>query len=175
MSGIIRKRAAKIDHEENEPAEIQVVIQPASQPQENTYLPDSPVPSIIHQVFVSYNRKDSAFALLLSKNLAKNGIEVWIDQLSIPAGAAWDRAIENALNSATLVLVVLSKNAVESDNVLDEISYAFQNNKRIIPVLSEQCKVPLRLARLQQIDFTGNYKHGYSKLLDALNKATGSD
>ena len=158
----------------NKPAEFQKVIKPTKLQVDNVYPVNPPIPSGIHQVFVSYNRKDSAFALSLSKDLAANGIDVWIDQLSIPPGTAWDRAIEKALVSSPLVLVVLSKASVESDNVLDEITYAFQKGKRIIPVLSEECNVPLRLARLQHIDFTGNYKNGYSILLEVLNKAVGS-
>ena len=166
------KKLSKIAEEENTRNKIQEVTKPTNLPEDNTYPQNTPIRS--GQVFVSYNRKDSAFALSLSKDLATNGIEVWIDQLSIPAGAAWDRAIEKALISAPLVLVVLSKSAVESENVMDEISFAFQNGKRIIPVLTEECKVPMRLARLQQIDFIGNYKNGYSKLMEALNKAAGS-
>ena len=168
---IIAYQVRRIKHK---PAEFPKVIKPTKLQQDNVYPVNPPSPSGINQVFVSYNRKDSTFALSLSKDLASNGIDVWIDQLSIPPGAAWDRAIEKALISSPLVLVVLSKTSVESDNVLDEISFAFQKGKRIIPVLSEECNVPMRLARLQQIDFTGNYQNGYTKLLDALNKATGS-
>jgi hypothetical protein len=121
------------------------------------------------QVFVSYSRKDSAFATSLAKDLAANGVNVWIDQVNIPGGVAWEKAIEKALVSAPSVLVILSKASVDSENVLDEIAYAIQHNKKIIPVLAEQCQVPMRLGRLHNIDFTQGRAKGLSKLLEAIN------
>ena len=42
--------------------------------------------------FMSYSRADSARALAIAQALKDNGVEVWIDQLSIPAGQRWDEA-----------------------------------------------------------------------------------
>lgn len=119
-------------------------------------------------IFVSYNRKESEFALKLSRDLIERGLNIWIDQTSILPGKRWDMEIENAMISASSVLVILSKTSASSENVLDEISYAFQHNKSIIPVLTETCNIPIRLTRLQHIDFRKDYPTAFNKLMEVL-------
>jgi WD40 repeat protein len=122
------------------------------------------------KTFLSYARQsDSAFALRLAGDLRKAGGEIWLDQLDIEAGSRWDSAIEGALQSAKNLIVVLSPASVNSHNVLDEVSYALEEGKTVIPVLSEQCVVPLRLRRLQRLDFTKDYDAGLRRLIGILN------
>jgi hypothetical protein len=103
--------------------------------------------------FVSYSRKDSEFALRLVRDLTASGVRVWLDQANIGAGQRWDRTIEVALTGCDRVLVILSSAAVESESVMDEISFAIEKRKEIIPVLYQDCAVPFRLRRFQNIDF----------------------
>lgn len=85
-------------------------------------------------LFFSYARADEAFALRLAESLRSAGGNLWIDQLDIRAGDQWDRAVERALMEAKTVLVILSPTAVDSKNVMDEVSLALEENKRIVPV-----------------------------------------
>jgi len=41
---------------------------------------------------------------------------------------------------------------VESVIVMDEVAFALDEKKIVIPVLHRDCKIPLRLRRLQHID-----------------------
>ena len=115
--------------------------------------------------FVSYSRADQIFALRLAEQLRAEGVNLWIDQLDIAAGERWDRAVEEALETAQGLLVLLSRTSVESENVLDEVSYALSEQRRVIPVLFENCEIPFRLRRLQYIDLTDDYNQGFAKLL----------
>jgi hypothetical protein len=126
------------------------------------------------QIFFSYSRSDSPFALTLAKDLREAGADIWIDQLDIPAGTHWDAAVEKALNSAAYVLVILSPASTASTNVMDEVSFALESGKKIIPVLLEDCLAPFRLRRLQRIDFTSDYTSGFSQLVISLNLAMGT-
>ncbi len=119
--------------------------------------------------FVSYSRNDSEFALRLVADLRSEGVKVWLDQLDIPAGVRWDGEIENALDACKQVLVILSGSSVASQNVLDEINFALDEGKAIIPLLKEQCRVPWRLRRLQHVDFSADYGAGLKYLLTALS------
>lgn len=76
--------------------------------------------------------------------------------------------IEKALKASETVIVVLSPNAVASNNIMDEISYALENNKKVIPVIIEQCEIPFRVKRLQYIDFIQNYDVGFKRLSTVL-------
>jgi CheY-like chemotaxis protein len=121
-------------------------------------------------VFVSYSRKDSEFALKLVNDLQSNKVQMWIDQFSIPAGITWDNAIEKALDTATHVLFIASNSSVESKNVRDEIGYALNEGKAIIPIMIEACKLPLPLTRINYIDIRIGYEIALAKLLLQLPK-----
>jgi hypothetical protein len=122
--------------------------------------------------FFSYSRTDSVFVLKLAKDLREAGVQIWLDKLDIKPGSHWDSSIEAALNACQRMILVLSPSSVESTNVMDEVSFALENNKTIIPVLLSECKLPFRLKRLQWIDFTGDYNTGLQQLLDSLGNPT---
>ena len=122
--------------------------------------------------FVSYSREDSEFALRLVQDLKAAGANVWLDQLELVPGRAWDNAIEDALLAAQQMLVVLSPTSVKSENVRDEISYALKQGKTVIPVLYMECVIPLRLERRQHIDFRQDYARGLAHLLKYLDVAS---
>ncbi len=121
------------------------------------------------KIFFSYSRFDSPFALKLAKDLRESGAEIWVDQLDIQAGSHWDAAVEKALDNAACVLVILSPTSIVSPNVMDEVSFALETGKRIIPVLFVDCLTPFRLRRLQRVDFTGEYTSGLNQLIQSLS------
>jgi hypothetical protein len=120
------------------------------------------------QYFFSYARKDAAFVLRLAQELREVGINLWLDQLDILGGQRWDRAVEDALQTCQGMIVVLSPDALASHNVMDEVSYALEERKIVIPILLHSCPIPFRLRRLQYIDFTADYQTGFAQLLRAL-------
>jgi len=127
------------------------------------------VPSDSTAAFVSYSREDSDFALRLAQDLKAAGASVWLDQLELIPGRAWDNAIEDALLAAPEMLVILSPTSVRSENVRDEISYALRQGKTVVPVLYMECTIPLRLERKQHIDVRTDYARGLGHLLRHLN------
>lgn len=122
------------------------------------------------KIFFSYSRLDSAFALRLAKDIREAGVDIWIDQLDIPAGEHWDVEVEKALTHASCVLVILSPASTASNNVQDEISFALFSGKKIIPVMLEDCVAPFRLRRIKRIDFSKNYLEGLNQILLALKQ-----
>lgn len=120
------------------------------------------------KIFFSYNRKDSEFALKLANDLIAKGANVWMDQISIRAGERWDKSVEMGLTTSGCLLVVLSPTSVASENVMDEVSYAIETDKLIMPVIAKECDIPFRIRRFQHIDFTGNYQEALNKLLKEL-------
>jgi TIR domain len=119
-------------------------------------------------IFFSYSRVNSETVLELAKELRNAGANIWLDQLDIKPGTRWDKSIEDALASSETLLVILSKSAVESDNVMDEVSYALEEGKKVVPVLLEECEIPFRLRRLQFADFTESHEKGMETLAQAL-------
>ncbi|WP_310991885.1 toll/interleukin-1 receptor domain-containing protein [Aequorivita marina] len=119
-------------------------------------------------IFFSYSRDDSSFVSSLAKSLREAGAQIWLDNLDIQPGHRWDESIEAALKSSHTLLVILSKSSVKSDNVMDEVSYALEENKKVVPVLLEECDIPFRLRRLQYANFTEGHEKGVASLIKAL-------
>lgn len=121
------------------------------------------------KIFISYSRRNSEFAEKLTQEIIQSGGDVWFDQLNIEAGAAWDSSIDQALDDADCMVLILSRYSVNSENVMDEVSFALGENKTVIPVLIEDCDVPFRLRRLPTYDLRKDFVFGMNSLLKALD------
>ena len=105
-----------------------------------------------HDVFICYSHLDGRFVEQLARCLQQAGVSVWYDE-DIGSGRSWRKEIEEAIQGARLVLVVLSASSVISDYVRKEISYAVEADKKLLPVLLEAVDiVPVALSDLQWID-----------------------
>jgi hypothetical protein len=65
-----------------------------------------------------------------------------------------------SLRSGSLLARGFVADSVNSQNVTDEVSLAFDARKRIVPVLLKKCDIPFRLRRLQYVDLTDDYARG---------------
>jgi hypothetical protein len=125
--------------------------------------------------FFSYARQDSEFALNLAKELRKAGANVWLDQLDLRAGRRWDREVQTALDKCDEIIVVLSPAACDSENVMDEVGFALEQGKSVIPIIKSSCDIPYRLRRRHYVDFTSDHEQALKALLAALEiKQAGS-
>src|SRR5262245_44828910 len=103
-------------------------------------------------VFLSYSRVDKEFAeLRLAKALAERGKDVWIDVEDIRGGASdWRANVWAGIESAKVVVVVLTPDSLASKVCAEELEHAQELNKRTIPVLRQSVKglpVPAVLSR----------------------------
>jgi hypothetical protein len=127
------------------------------------------LPKATQLAFVSYSRADSDFAQRLVQDLKAHGASVWLDRMDIIPGERWDSAVEHALTDAPIMLVILSATSVNSTNVMDEVSFALETGKTVIPIISQECAIPFRLRRLQHVDFRAGYSDALAELLRALD------
>lgn len=123
-------------------------------------------------VFISYSHKDTAFAQQLIADLNAAGHACWIDTSEIKGGDEWIMTIaEGILNSYAFVPIV-SQSALESRWVQDEILWARQKQKRIIPVILENVLEETRFFPLVSYQgvtlFDAPYPHALPKLLSYL-------
>jgi hypothetical protein len=121
------------------------------------------------QIFISYSHKDTDFASKVTKNLENEGYDIWLDHMDIQTGSRWDDEIVKGLDASQIFMVLLSNTSVASQNVKDEISYAIDHNKSIVPLLLESCEIPFRLRRVQYVDFTSrSFSEGLQVVLSIL-------
>jgi len=73
-----------------------------------------------NNVFISYARIDEGFARQIASLLSKEGLSVWIDVEDIPAGERWSNAIQQGLDKAEVMLLIVTPESMASKNVADE-------------------------------------------------------
>lgn len=125
--------------------------------------------SLSGSYFISYSRADETVAMRFATDLRNRGIPMWVDQLDIRPSEHWDRAIERAVHECRGLVVILSPRSVESDNVADEISFAIDHKKSVLPVMIERCRLPLRITRMQVIDAIGSYERALEQCVAVLS------
>jgi len=89
----------------------------------------------LSDVFISYSRKDIAFARLIRESLQASQIDTWIDWERIPVGERWWDEICQSIENANVFMFIISKNSIGSSVCKNEIDHALQNHKRIIPII----------------------------------------
>jgi hypothetical protein len=108
----------------------------------------------VDYVFISYARDDLDFALKLATQLKERNVLLWIDQWEIYPNDDWAQAIDEAIVKCAHFLIVLSPAAIKSRYIRVELFLALDEDKPIVPVLYQACRIPRLLQPLQYIDCT---------------------
>jgi len=88
-------------------------------------------------VFISYSHRDTEFAQRLIAALNAAGHACWIDTSEIKGGDEWIMTIAEGINNSYAFVPIVTRKALESRWVQDEIIWARQKNKLIIPAIVE--------------------------------------
>jgi len=95
-----------------------------------------------HRVFISYSSQDHPIANRVCSGLEKAGFACWIAPRDIEAGTGFAGSIVQAITATEAMVVLLTGDAVSSPHVLSEVGHAFNENKRILPVLLASLEMP---------------------------------
>nr|MDO8110904.1 toll/interleukin-1 receptor domain-containing protein [Candidatus Sigynarchaeota archaeon] len=123
--------------------------------------------------YVSYSHKDKEIVYPIIQELARNGIRIWYDEGIIPTNE-WQSVIADALQKSSICLCFLSRNAVESRFVGNEINFVISHNIKILPIYLEKFVMPAQYELLLG-NIQGLIKHVFEdkiffeKLLGFLN------
>ena len=96
-----------------------------------------------YDVFISYSSKDQSIADKLAKALKKACIKTWIATENINAGS-YAKQIVNGIRNSGIFAVIISKNSIESQHVLNEIDQAFKrlsDGMTILPFISDDSEM----------------------------------
>ncbi|HWR13534.1 MAG TPA: toll/interleukin-1 receptor domain-containing protein [Terriglobales bacterium] len=131
-------------------------------------------------VFISYSHADSKFVTKLATQLVRRNAHVWVDQWELNVGDSLLNRIQDAIQDASALLVVLSKASVASEWCKKELNAGLireLDEKRVIvlPVLLEDCEIPPFLREKKYADFRKNFDAGLTALTDALLRVTSAD
>jgi hypothetical protein len=126
------------------------------------------------RVFLCHSSSDKQVVRKLYSRLCGNGIDAWLDEEKLLPGQKWELEIPKAVRNSDIVVVCLSKNAINQSGYLQkEILYALEvaNEKPedtifLVPFKLEPCEIPMRLQHLHCAGL--HEEQGYERLMCAL-------
>lgn len=117
------------------------------------------MPETRPRVFLCHNSQDKPIVRRLGELLRTNGIESWIDEVSLGAGCRWTQELADALLAAPAVIVCLGPAGLGryQGHEIDIITQGrIVSGLRVITVILPSCTqtpdVPIWLSNSQQID-----------------------
>lgn len=124
------------------------------------------------KVFISYSSHNKDFASRLANDLLLYDVEVWFDEWSIKPGDSIPGAIQTGLSESDYVLLLISRNAVQSNWVNEELNstlYSALSSERpkLVPLRLENCSLPPLLQHRRYLDFScdGKYEDTLNSLV----------
>lgn len=126
------------------------------------------------KVFISYSRKDMAFATRLVAALEARGIEAKIDRRDLPLLEEWQRELLGFIQQADAVVLIVSPNAIGSKWIEWETQRILELNKRLAPVVLEPVpndQIPDVVRRINFVSFDppNDFEERANALVAALN------
>jgi tetratricopeptide (TPR) repeat protein len=124
--------------------------------------------------FVSYAHDDDELVMAELAWMAEAGLKVWYDD-GIHVGSSWRQTLATALLKAEGVIFFCTETSSRSQNCLQEINFALDEEKPIFVVQLDDAALPpelrLALGTRQQLRRSGLDDHVYrNKLLEGLGK-----
>lgn len=113
-----------------------------------------------YDVFISYSRKDISEVLAIKQAIERKvkGIRIWFDINGIESGDEFEDKIIKAINNSKYVLFALSPNSIGSQWTKDEVMYAKNTGKKVVPILLHGAKLEgwflFKFGRIDCIDST---------------------
>jgi len=94
------------------------------------------------KVFISYASRDLGVAEKLCAALEAAGLPCWTAPRDVLAGESYAAAIVQAINSCRILVLVLSKNAIESPHVLREVERASSKRRPVLSIRMDATGLP---------------------------------
>jgi chromosome partitioning protein len=120
------------------------------------------------RLVLSYSREDAAFVNRLAGVLNRSGLDAWLDTERIRGGQDWQDQVQEAIEECDIMLVILSASSVVSRHVKDEFRFALGDGKRVIPLLLNDCKIPMDLSSFLWVDFTKDFDGAFRVLMSSI-------
>jgi hypothetical protein len=132
---------------------------------------------LIMPIFISYSHENKKFVDQLAMQLVHRNVNVWLDRWELSIGDSIVDKIQEAVDGASALLVILSKASIASEWCKKELSSGFLREleeKRVVvmPVLLEDCEIPLFARGKLYADFRNNFDDGLRTVVEGISKVT---
>jgi len=86
-----------------------------------------------HDVFISYASQDKLVADAVCSALEAENIRCWFAPRDIPLGEHWAASINNAIKTASIMVLIFSENSNQSEQVINELTLAVKSKVTVMP------------------------------------------
>lgn len=123
-----------------------------------------------YDVFLSHSAKDKPTVRELAERLRKDGLKIWFDEWVIRPGDMIGRVIEEGLESSRVLVLAMSRHALESEwATLESGTFRFRDptNKarRFIPLRLDDADIKDSLKQFAYVDWRKRSDEQYENLL----------
>jgi len=128
-------------------------------------------------IFISYSHENKGFVDKLAMQLVNRNVNVWVDRWELSIGDSIVDKVQEAVEGASALLVILSKASITSEWCKRELSSGFLREleeKRVVvmPVLLEDCDIPLFARGKLYADFRDSFDNGLRTVVEGISKVT---
>jgi TIR domain-containing protein len=100
---------------------------------------------ITGKVFISYASRDASIAQELCAGLESADIPCWIAPRDVRPGEPYAAAIVQAINSCRTLVLILSKNSIDSPHVVREVERACSKRRPVLSIRMDAADLPAEL------------------------------
>jgi len=128
-------------------------------------------------IFISYSHQNKDFVDKLALQLVHRNVNVWLDRWELSIGDSIFDKVQDAVDGASALLVIMSKASVSSEWCKRELSAGFlreleERRVVVMPVLLEDCELPLFARGKLYADFRANFDEGLKTVVEGIAKVT---
>ena len=128
------------------------------------------------KVFISYSRKDVAFAQKIVAALDARGLASKIDTRDLPKLEDWRRELLGFIREADAVVFIVSQNSISSPVCAWEVEQVANLNKRLAPIILERVsddRIPTAIVKINYLFF--DQREDFDARIDELAQALQTD
>ncbi|CAM3869496.1 toll/interleukin-1 receptor domain-containing protein [Parendozoicomonas haliclonae] len=128
-------------------------------------------------IFISYSHENKEFVDKLAMQLVQRNINIWLDRWELNIGDSLIDKVQDAVDGASALLVIMSKASIASAWCKKELTSGFLREleeKRVVvmPVLLEDCDIPIFARDKFYADFRTNFDEGLKTVIEGIQKIT---
>lgn len=128
-------------------------------------------------IFISYSHQDKEFVDKLAIQLVRRNVNVWLDRWELSVGDSLVEKVQDAVDGASALLVILSKASAGSEWCKKELSAGLlreleERRVVVIPVMLEDCDIPVFARGKLFADFRSDFDVGLRAVVEGIAKVT---
>ena len=130
-------------------------------------------------IFISYSHRDKTFVDQLGIQLVRRNVNVWLDRWELSVGDSIVEKVQEAVDGASALLVILSKASAASEWCKKEMSAGLlreleERRVVVMPVMLEDCDVPVFARGKMFADFRTDFDVGLRAVIEGIAKVTNA-